>query len=50
VTVGADDSGGKSYLRGDLVPNPNSYITWDGSSPNWYVFDEAAWGTLSLGF
>ena len=42
VTVGDDDSGGGSYAY------PNSYIAWDGSRSNWYVFDETAWGTLYL--
>lgn len=48
VTVGDDDSGGDSYERTDLNPNPNSYLAWDGSSAGWYVFDETAWGTLYL--
>ncbi len=48
VTVGDDDSGGESYQRTDLVPNPNSYIAWDGSSANWFFADESAWGTLYL--
>jgi hypothetical protein len=43
VTVGDQDVHG----RGDY-DYPNGYIAWDGSSPNWYVFDETAWGTLYL--
>jgi len=55
VTVGDDDSGRQpgnpdpfadSYNRTDLVPNPSSYLAWDGSSLNWYYADESAWGTL----
>jgi len=25
---------------------PSSFLAWDGSSENWFVFDETAWGTL----
>ena len=57
VTVGDDDSGRQpgsddpfqdSYNRTDLVPSPSSYTAWDGSSFNWDVTDETAWGTLYL--
>jgi len=55
VTVSDDDSGRQpgsddpwqdGYNRTDLVPNPSSYMAWDGSSANWFYADETAWGTL----
>jgi hypothetical protein len=57
ITVGDDDCGRQpgsdnlwedSWSRTDLVPNPSSYLAWDGSSLNWDYSDESAWGKLYL--